>query len=184
MKQISLIALLISFTLYITAQTSVPTASYLLDSAYKQAAKEHKNVFIIFHAGWCVWCRKMDSSMKDGICKKYFNDNYVTVHLTINESINKRYLENPGASEFNKKYNGDKAGLPFWLIMDKKRNLLGDALVRPEGTTLQTESPESIGCPASEKEVSAFIQLLKKSSRLKDMELEIIAERFRKNDMH
>ena len=182
MKLIPTTLLFLLFAFNAHAQTPVPSATEILEKTYQQAKKENKNVFIIFHASWCGWCRKMDSSMNDPLCKKYFADNYVTVHLTIDESPTKKNLENPGAAEFNKKYHGDKAGLPFWLIMNPKGDLLGDALVRPVGASLQTEATEGIGCPASEKEVATFIALLKKTSKLKEEELKVIGKRFRRND--
>ncbi len=36
-----------------------------LKESMQQAAAENKNVFIIFHASWCGWCHKMDTSMND-----------------------------------------------------------------------------------------------------------------------
>ena len=49
-----------------------------------------------------------------------------------------------------------------------------------EGQSLDTPG-ENIGCPAEENEITAFIQVLKKTSTLNDDELQVIAERFRKN---
>ena len=109
-------ACLFSIALY--AQPEVLPAKEILAKAYKQAAKENKNVILIFHASWCGWCKKMDASMKDDKCKKYFEDNYVTVHLTVEESKENKNLENPGAAEIKTKYLGDKAGLPFWVILN------------------------------------------------------------------
>lgn len=58
------------------AQSAKP-ASEILDAAYKTAAKEKKNVFVIFHASWCVWCHKMDTAMNDASVKAFFDKNYV-----------------------------------------------------------------------------------------------------------
>ena len=41
-----------------------------------------------------------------------------------------------------------------------------------------------MGCPASEKEVAAFIALLTKTSKIDEKGLSVISERFRKNESH
>jgi hypothetical protein len=79
------------------------------------------------------------------------------------------------------KYNGDNQGIPFWLIFDKNGNLLADSQMRPAGSSIDARGV-NVGCPASEKEVAEFTDILKKTSRLKKSELETIARRFRKNE--
>lgn len=162
------------------AQDTVPAAKTILAAAFKQASKENKNVIVIFHASWCGWCRKMDASMNDSSTKRLFDDNYVTVHLTVEEAKDKKNLENPGADAFKKKYHGENAGLPFWLVMDKNGNLLGDSYIRKKGIP-KDQPGENIGCPGSPEEIVSFISVLKNSSSLTESQLTIIAERFKKN---
>ena len=164
------------------AQALPPSADDILKEAYKQASKENKNVFIIFHASWCGWCRKMDTSMNDKAIKKFFDDNYVIRHLVVYESKGKEKLENPGATDLLIKYKGDDHGIPYWLIFDKDGKLLADSKMRQEGAGL--EQGDNTGCPASEKEVEYFINVLKKTSALNDMQLKTIYDRFRKNDVN
>ena len=93
--------------------------------ALKTAAKEKKVVLMDFTGSdWCGWCHKMDSSMSDPKCSKFFRDNYVTVHLVVDETKGKKNLENPGAAEMKVKYHGDGQGIPFWLVFDKEGKLL------------------------------------------------------------
>ncbi len=172
MKQFILLALLFS-ACSLKAQ-NVPTAETILEAAYKKAAKEKKNVFVIFHASWCGWCKKLDASMNDLQTKSFFEEHYVTVHLTVQESANNKKLENPGAAAFLAKYNGESAGLPFFLILNKTGKLIGDSF----------DKGSNIGCPAKETEVDFFTALLKKSSALNDDELQIISARFRQNESH
>lgn len=163
------------------AQQRPLSAEQVMHQALQQAAKENKNVLIIFHASWCGWCRKMDSSLNDKACKKFFNDNFVITHLVVNESQDKKNLENPGVYQFRSKYNGDNLGLPSWLIFDKNGNLLADSQMRPAGAKITTQG-ENIGCPATEKEVAFFISILKKTSHVTKSDEEAIEKRFRQNE--
>jgi thioredoxin-related protein len=172
MKKITLLIGFVTFIFSGFAQNT-PTAESILDKAYKQAAQEKKSVFIIFHASWCGWCKKLDASLNDSSIKKYFDENYVFVHLTVLESPKNKNLENEGAFELLKTYKGENAGLPFFVITDKTKKLIGDSNA-PDGNT---------GCPSKKEEVDYFITLLKKSSKINAEALEIIRTRFRKNDL-
>lgn len=164
-KIITLSLLLFAITIASFAQNS----GSIMAAAYKKAAKEHKNVFVLFHASWCGWCKKLDASMEDVTTKKYFDDNYVTVHLTVMEI---GQPNTPGADVFLKKYKGEKAGLPFFIIMDKAGNRLGDSFF----------NGENMGCPAAETEVNAFVELLKKTSKINEEQQQAVVARFRKNE--
>lgn len=176
-------SLLLSFTLLTTLSVysqKSPSADVILKEAYERAARENKNVFVIFHASWCVWCHKMDSSMNDMTCRKFFDDNYVIRHLTVDESKDKQNLENPGADDLRKKYHGDGQGIPFWLIFDKNANMLADS--RMQADSGGPEARDNTGCPASEKEVSYFLKVLQQTSKINKQQLETIRKRFRQNE--
>lgn len=162
----------------VKAQAPAQSAEQILKEAYQQAAKEKKNVFVIFHASWCGWCHKMDEAMNDASCKDLFNSQYVIRHMVVLETTpeNKK-LENPGAMELLAKYHGDKQGIPFWLVLDKNGKLLADSQIRPEGAGLDVTG-ENIGCPAKKEEVAAFTKILKNTSKLNDAQLAIITKRF------
>lgn len=161
-------------------QSAPPTANDILKQAFILAGKEHKNVFVMFHASWCGWCHRMDSSMNDKNCKKFFDDNFVICHLVVDESTGKKNLENPGADDMRNKYYGAGQGIPFWLVFDKDWNLLADSKMRAVGQG--AESGQNIGCPAVANEVEYFISILKKTSNLNSDQLEIIRKRFRENE--
>jgi len=135
---------------------------------------------VLFHASWCGWCHKLDNSLNDSSCKKFFDDNYVIVHLTVAESDDNKPLENPGAVDIIRNFNAMDAGLPFWLILNKNGTLLANSRMRPKGATLDYPG-DNMGCPATEQQVTAFIKILKETSHLTNSELKIIATRFRKN---
>jgi len=174
--------LLLVFGVSLAAKTysqQPPSAAEVLKEATAVAAKQNKKVFIIFHASWCGWCHKMDTSMNDRSVKDFFENNYVIRHLTVLEFDKNKHLENPGAMDLMIKYNGKDQGIPYWLIFDSNGNFLFDSKRREDGT-----SPEgdNVGCPANEKEVTYFIKVLKQTSSLTDQQLQVIYHLFRKNE--
>jgi thioredoxin-related protein len=148
---------------------NIPTANEVLQTAYQKARQENKNVFLLFHASWCGWCRDMDSAMRDASVKTYFEKNYVITHLTVYERENKKQLENPGALEFLTAHNGADKGIPFWMILDPNGNVLADSRIKPEVNT---------GRPATTEEVAHFISVLEKTSTLSPEQKLAVKNRF------
>jgi thiol-disulfide isomerase/thioredoxin len=174
-----LVFLLLWVTIPVPGQTPL-SADEVLREATARAAKEGKNVFVMFTASWCGWCKKMDASMADSSLSGLFDQNYVIRHLVVDETAAKRDLENPGARELRTKYFGDGQGIPYWLIFNKDGNLLADSKLRLPGEGI--EKGNNTGCPATEQEVSHFIQVLEKTSTLTKDQLENIRKRFRRNE--
>lgn len=179
MKKLVLSICIFLLSVSITAQQKAIPAKEILSAAYKQATAENKNVLLIFHASWCGWCHKMDSSINNPSCKKFFTDHYIITHLVVHESPGKKQLENAGADELLKKYKAFDSGIPFWVVLDKNGNLLQDSFIKnADGQTT------IIGCPASAEEVTAFVKILKATSSISEKELVIITEVFRKNELY
>lgn len=164
----------------LSIQAQPESAGKILNDAYKVAAKEKKNVLVIFHASWCGWCKKLDASINDPTCRDIFEKSFVIVHLTVMESKENKNLENPGATDLYSKYAGTTSGIPFFLIFDKNGTLLADSKIRAVGDGLDKPG-SNMGCPASEEEVAAFIQILRKTSIIKAAEENSITLRFKKN---
>jgi thiol-disulfide isomerase/thioredoxin len=174
-------AMLVLLSFGAFAQTTPDSSSTVLNAAYAKAQTEHKSVLLMFHASWCGWCKKMEASINDPACKKFFDDNYVIVYLDILERPGKENLENPGGINVMKSFNGDpNGGIPFWVIMDASGKPYGNSYKPPVGATTGT-AKDNVGCPAEADEVTYFIGLLKSSSKLTDSELAIVRTRFEKN---
>ena len=182
MKNIFLIPVLLFTTVSsLFAQKAPLSSEEIMKEAFTSAKKQNKKVLVMFHASWCGWCHKMDTSLNDASVKKFFDDNFVIRHLVVFESKGKENLENPGALEMLTKYNGKDDGIPFWLIFDKDENFLADS--RMKTTANAVEKLQNTGCPASKEEVDHFIDVLKRTTALKEGELEKIRIRFRKNEI-
>ncbi len=172
------ILLFFSFMIHhVQAQVKPASASEVIKEAKAEAAKTHRNIFVIFHASWCVWCHRMDTAMNDVTVKSFFDKNYVIEHLTVDESKDKKDLENPGAAALLTNYHGGNQGIPYWLILDKNGNLLADSRLHSDGGEVMGNN---VGCPVKPDEVSYFINVLKKTSDLTDAQLEMIRKRFLK----
>jgi len=153
----------------ITAQNIIPSKDQIMNFAYTTAKKENKNVFLMFDASWCTWCKRMDKNMTNDLSRDFFDDNYVTVHLVVNESKKNKMLENPGAVDFYDSLRGNAAGIPFWVIFDSEGNVLDNSI---------DSNGNNIGSPVTKEEVEAFTAILKGTSSLKKEDLSIITEVF------
>jgi thioredoxin-related protein len=167
--KIKIVAACLFILANLTVANAQESASAILETASAQAKKENKNVFVMFHASWCSWCKKMDNNMKSDACNTMFDNNYVVAHIVVQESSKNKSLENPGGDVVLKKFKGENAGLPFWVILDPKGNLLADP---------NNAKGENLGCPATPEEVAVFTEKLKKTSKLSDKQLVVITETF------
>jgi len=166
--------LFISFAfLFIQQIQSQESAKAILDQAYNQAKIENKNVFVLFTASWCGYCKKMNTNMNQATTKKLFNENYVLVQLDVQERADKKHLENPGALELLTKYKGDKSGIPFFLIFDAYGKKIADSF---------DAKAQNIGCPITQEEVAVFTKIIKETSTLSDKELAVIATVFQQKN--
>lgn len=160
--------LIIGFVIALSSIVNAQTATEILTKAQNQAKVENKNVFLIFHASWCGWCKKMEKNMDDPLVKSYFDANYVKTFITVQERAEKKNLETPGGDAVNEKLGGKDQGLPFWVILDSEGKVLEDSRV----------NGENIGGPASEDEVNNLIAKLETTSKNEKVNREKIKEVF------
>ncbi|WP_313580698.1 thioredoxin family protein [Chishuiella sp.] len=160
--------LLLGIIIAVSGIVNAQTATEILTKAENQAKIENKNVFLIFHASWCGWCKKMEKNMDDPAVKTYFDSNYVKAFITVQERGEKKNLETPGGDILNEKLGGKDQGLPFWVILDAKGKVLEDSRV----------NGENLGGPSSADEVASLITKLEKTSKNEKVNSEKIKEVF------
>ncbi|WP_313383448.1 thioredoxin family protein [Chishuiella sp.] len=160
--------LLLGIIIAVSGIVNAQTATEILTKAENQAKIENKNVFLIFHASWCGWCKKMEKNMDDPAVKTYFDSNYVKAFITVQERGEKKNLETPGGDVLNEKLGGKDQGLPFWVILDAKGKVLEDSRV----------NGENLGGPSSADEVASLITKLEKTSKNEKVNSEKIKEVF------
>ena len=174
------IILIFGFTQNIQAQETPKSVSVLMKKALQQAKEQNKNIFVLFSASWCTWCKQMDSKMKNSSIKQLFSDHYIIEHFTVLEQKSKKHLVNPGAEELLIKYGGQNQGIPFYLIFDNEGSLIADSRMVKNKEVLKGEG-SNIGCPGTSYEIDAFAYKLKETSNLTDKELLAIAAIFKQD---
>ena len=139
------------------AKPAPASAASLLTAAQKRARASNKQVLVVFHASWCGWCKKLDATLlSDPQMAKLLGAQYEIVHLDVMENGTKKSLENPGGDALLKRLGGEKAGLPFYAVLNTSGVKQGDSLRMPEN--------QNIGYPGSPEEIAAFVGLLKSTA--------------------
>ncbi len=82
---------------------------------------------------------------------------FVQVKLDVQESPDKKALEHPGGMDHMKAWNGEKAGLPFMVILDEKGKMIINSNSKKDGTT------GNIGCPWAPEEQDWFFGMVQKA---------------------
>jgi thioredoxin-related protein len=134
------------------AAMAPPSAESLVAAAVKTAKEQDKVVLVHFGASWCVWCRHLDEMIQGKELGKLFADHFVIVHLTVQESDDKKQLENPGAEAMLNAEGAGKSGVPVFMFFDKEGKKIADSLALPNRS--------NIGYPASPEEIAAFAGIL------------------------
>jgi hypothetical protein len=121
-------------------------------AAVKIAAAEHKVVWVHFGASWCGWCHKLDAMFASAEVGPILAKHFVLTALTVDESADKKALENAGAAAYRDSLGAANAGLPYFAFLDAAGKKLGDSNSMPDGS--------NIGYPGNPKEDDAFMALL------------------------
>jgi thioredoxin-related protein len=140
----------------VTAKTATPSAEVVLANTLKQSEGQKKSAMVIFHASWCGWCHKLDDALKSKTLKPIMDKYFITTHLTVLESKEKKADENVGADTLMKKWGGEQSGLPFYTFLDAKGKKIADSNAMPKN--------QNIGYPGAPEEIEAFMGILKRAA--------------------
>jgi thioredoxin-related protein len=146
------------FLFSVSGQTTNPdSAQTILTTALTEARSAHKNVFLIFHATWCGWCKRLETAINDTALKPFIDENFIVTKLDVQERGDKIPLyENPGGQDIMSDFGGKNSGLPFLVFLNGKGGMIANSNVMPQ--------KQNIGYPGSQKEITAFLRLLKKTA--------------------
>jgi hypothetical protein len=138
-------------------------AKTLLERAQLQAAKENKNVYVMFMTSRNEWCQKHE----DFVARypDFYRRNFVTVRLTLFETPDRKHLENEGSPGYLTKWSGQQPGLPFFAILNPKGEMVGNSMFTQAGKTI------NLGHPWVDEEVDAYMKLLEKGTHASKAEL-------------
>jgi thiol:disulfide interchange protein len=149
--------LLLAFSASPVAASGPAPAQEILTAALTRASTDGRNVFVIFHASWCRWCKKLDGVLASPDVREIFQSSYVAVHIDVLERGSKvDSLENPGGKALMSEFGGEKSGLPFYVVLDGKGKKLVNSNLMP--------GDSNIGFPGAPEELDAFASILKESA--------------------
>ncbi len=142
------------------AAETAPPASVVMESARTAAAARHKSIFLIFHASWCGWCKKLDQFIEAPEIKPIIDKYFVLARLTVQEQGAKKSLDNPGGDEVMAQAGGKDVGLPFFAFLNEEGETIANSIRPGEGKA----ADRNIGHPVQPQEVDWFLVMMKKAA--------------------
>jgi len=136
-----------------------PTAKQVLDSATAQAAAQHRNVFLIFGASWCGWCKRLDRFIEAPTIQPIFARHFVIARIDVQERNDKASLNTPGGEALEAQFGSKGPGLPFFAFLDEHGELIANSNRPVPGKS----DGENIGHPMAPEEVDHFMWMLRKA---------------------
>jgi hypothetical protein len=133
-------------------------ARQLVARAEQQAAARGRNVFVIFGASWCVWCKVLAKYLEQPQVAPLLGGQFVLLDLTVEEQGAQARLDNPGAAQLMRALGGTDGSLPFLAILAPDGKLIVNSR-NAAGTP-----PANIGYPVQPGEVAWFLHMLERGA--------------------
>ncbi len=168
MKSAGTFALLAALAMPAAAAAKPPLpARALLGQAELQAARRHQNVFLIFGASWCAWCKMLEVYLQQPQVEPVMQKQFTFLRLSVEERGALARRDNPGAGTLMKQLGGTDGSLPYMAILTPQGKLVVnslDAAAKPPGG--------NIGYPVQPNEIAWFFTMLRQGApRLQPAEL-------------
>jgi thioredoxin-related protein len=155
-----LIALIVlAATACFAAGDAPQPADQVLAAAEASAGAQNKNVWVIFGASWCVWCRHLDALIDSPDAGPILSRYFVVAHLTVEEHGDKASLDSPGGEAVMRRLGGAAGGLPFFAFVDAT----GQVLIN-SNRPVAGKSGANIGFPSAPEEVDWFMTMLHRAA--------------------
>ncbi len=137
-----------------------PSADQSLSSAKAEAARQHKDIFLVFGASWCPPCRELEAFLEDRAIRPIVEKYFVIVTLNVFEQRGKHpELNTPGAEKLVNDYGGEAGGVPFIVFLDEQ----GQPVINSNRPEKGKAKGENVGYPALPEEIDWFMTMLQKS---------------------
>jgi thiol-disulfide isomerase/thioredoxin len=151
------------------------SAQTIMNAAMTKAMAADKNIFVIFQASWCIWCKWLESALENPEIAPIMEKYYTIAKLDVKEFGKKvQTFENPGGQKILEEFGGSKSGLPFIAILNKKGIMIANSNMM--------QKKQNIGYPSSKEQIAAFMVLLKKTApRMTDKQATVISNYLKKN---
>jgi len=174
-RSLTVLVIIFASAVCCAAADAPQPADQVLTAAETAAADQDKNVWVIFGASWCVWCRQLDKFINEPDIQPILDRRFVIAHLTVDEHGDKASLDNPGGDAAKRRLGGSNAGLPFFAFLDPAGNVLINSN-RP----LAGKPDANIGFPSAPEEVDWFMMMLHRAApQLGADQTRLIEERLR-----
>ena len=157
-----LLLAIILFPIFLNAQN---VTSELVNDALIKAKEQDKYVFVNYMSSSCEQSKKILSQLKSDLCKPLFDTSYILVNITLSDEEVKNHAYNTKKSSKNS-HNSD---FPFWYILDNNGSFIEISY---------DLNGNNLGYPENRKEVDQFMKVIKKTSKLSDVKLELMANSF------
>ena len=125
-KKLSILLLVIlSINVTSFTQQKPKHADEILKSAISQANYYNKNVLVIFHSTWCGWCKKLIKVVNASEISSIFSNHFVVTYIDVRERGEMiKLVENPGGQQLMSKLGGANSGIPYYVFLDSKGNVM------------------------------------------------------------